>query len=394
MARIRFLAVFFIGIGTVLSAQDLRVSGLLDSKLSAAVGAGSSSGFSYGIEEYANLRLQTRVGQQAVFYGAFNLIAASGNSAAAAKPVPDAGGTVLLQSAYSPYLAGENYAAATELERLYVRLNGEYIDADMGLMRLAFGYGQVFGPSDFLNPRNPLFPDARPRGILGAAFAAYPADAMKLLAFAAAPKDPFNAGGEGSLFGISGEQHGDRASLQLLYAFETPRPGSSFGLHRVGFSLKADMELGVVADVLYTYNHEANPGIDGLSASAGFDYSFFKGNLYVLAEYLYSGSASATAAGGGNLFGFSNRNYLYGMALYRFNDYTNASLACVFGMDDSSFSPVLSFEHELFQGMTLTIQGRMPRDRDTFMDDGEQGELGPKNTGQRFSLTAQLRLRF
>ncbi|MDR3337863.1 MAG: hypothetical protein LBT16_11750 [Treponema sp.] len=174
--------------------------------------------FSYGVEEYANLRMQTRIGKQAVFYGAFNLITASGSSAESAKPVVDANGNVL-QPSYTSYIAGENYGAAMELERLYVRLNGEHIDADMGLMRLAFGYGQAFGLSDFLNPRNPLFPDARPRGILDAAFSAYPVDTMKLLTFATAPKDPFNSGGEGSLFGISGEQHWDKASLQLLTAY-------------------------------------------------------------------------------------------------------------------------------------------------------------------------------
>jgi hypothetical protein len=144
-----------------------------------------------------------------------------------------------------------------------------------------------------------------------------------------------------------------------------------------------------VADVLYTYNHEANPGIDGLSASAGFDYSFFKGDVYVFAEYLYSGSVSATAASGENPFGFLKQHYLYGMASYRFNDYTNASLACLFGMDDSSFSPIVRVEHELFQGMTLTVQGQIPLDQDTFTNNEKQGELGPVSSGSHFLLASR-----
>jgi hypothetical protein len=376
-----------------LFADGPIVSGFLDSKAIFSAGAGTAPDFSYGIEEYANLRMQTRVGDRAIFYGSFNLIAASGSSTEAAKPVQETSGN-LLQSASSSYIAGENYVAAMELERLYVRLNGEYLDIDAGLMRLAFGYGQIFAPSDFLNPRNPLFPDARPRGILGSAFSFYPTDTLKLLTFASAPKNPFNSGGDGSLFGISGDHHWDKASLQLLYSFETPRTGSVYGIHRGGFSLKADLELGFVADMLYTYNHEISPGIDGLSVSIGFDYSFFKGDVYVIAEYLYSGSASATTASSENIFGFSKQNYLYGMALYRFNDYTNLSLACIAGLDDISFSPILGLEHELFQGMTLTVQGQIPLDWKTFTNSGEQGELGSEHTGQKFSLTVKIRLRF
>ncbi|MDR1930454.1 MAG: hypothetical protein LBQ44_07475 [Treponema sp.] len=369
-------------------AEGFVLSGTLDSTVSFAAGAGPF--FSFNIEEYANLRMQTKIKDRAVFYGAFNAIAASGTS------VRTAAALGLLQNADpvglvpSPFVAGENYAAALELERLYFRLNGGYADIDAGLMRLAFGYGQAWGPSDFLNPRNPLFPDARPRAILGSAVSFYPVDTVKLLAFGAAPKNPLNGGGEGFLFGLSGDKHWDRASLQVLYAYETPAEALR-GIHRGGLSLKAELELGFVADLLYTYDDEAKTGVEGLAAAAGFDYSFFDGDFYILAEYLYSGAASTTAlTGGGRL---SNRHYLYGMILYRLNDYTNFSLACIAGFDDLSFAPILGAEYELFQGLTLSLSGQVPLDRDTFSGDGNRGELGPGEPKRNCIITAKARLR-
>jgi hypothetical protein len=367
-------------------AEGPVFSGLLDSKVSFSAGAGNRAGdgsdFSYGIEEYANLRVQTKIRDRAAFYGSFNLLALSGTFAKTAD-------TLGLMN-----VIGENYAAVMELERLYFRLNGDRLDLDAGLMRLGFGYGQVFAPSDFLNPRNPLFPDARPRGILGVNASAYPVDTAKFTAFAVAGKDPLNTEGGGVLFGLSGENHWDRVSLQFLYSFETPQTGPSYGIHRGGLSLKADVEVGIVADMLYTINPEAASGWDGVSVSAGFDYNFFKGDLYVLAEYLYSGSTSSTAASGNNVAGFAKRNYLYAMARYNFSDYTNASLGCIMGMDDVSFAPILSIEHDLFQGMTLMMQCQIPLDRDMFTNNGKQGEFGPIRSGSHFLTDVKVRLRF
>ena len=39
---------------------------------------------------------------------------------------------------------------------------------------------------DFLSARNPLLPEARPRGVLGVAASAYPSDLARIEAFAAA----------------------------------------------------------------------------------------------------------------------------------------------------------------------------------------------------------------
>jgi len=389
-----------------LSAQ-ITVSGILDSTVSMNAGAGDAPEFSIGFEEYANLRFQSRLRDRGAVYGAVNLLAAAGDYASNAALLALYGtGSPLNTTAY---IEGENYIAAIELERLYFRLRGEYTDFDGGLMRLPFGYGQVWAPSDFLNPRNPLKPDARLRGILGAAFSWYPTDEMKLLTFYSSPRDPFNNEGSGSIVGLSFDKHWNKASIQTLYSYETPNGSkiieSPFGIHRFGLSLKADVEIGLYLDTLYSYNYEAGTEWDGLSFSAGTDYSFFDGNFIVLAEYLYNGDTSSTALGyGGN---FSNNHYLYTSFTIRFSDFTSMSAALISGFEDVSFSALISLNHDLFQGVTLTVSAQVPLDRDLFNNDGNRGELGPLPPdelqplkdiiglrGSYFNCTARIRIRF
>jgi hypothetical protein len=175
-----------------------------------------------------------------------------------------------------------------------------------------------------------------------------------------------------------------------LYTFELPKEDSRQGIHRAGLSVKADAEIGLVIDALYTYNYEEKTGLDGLSLGIGADYSFFKGNLIVLAEYLYNGAASSTADEYG---GYSiNENYLYTGFTWRFNDFTNMGVALVSSLDDISFTPMLIMNHELFQGVTLTITAMVPMDRDLFSGNGKRGELGPHVS--HFNCTTRLRIRF
>ncbi|MDR1588412.1 MAG: hypothetical protein LBS57_13245 [Treponema sp.] len=382
--------------GGALYAEGLEFSGVLDSTVNMGAGAGSTPDFFYGLEEYANLRMQAKLRDGVSFYGALNLTAAAGSPAAAAS-APGVGNTSPGLGA-STFTAGENYAAGLELERLYFRFKGDFLDLDGGLMRIAFGYGQVFGPSDFLNPKNPLVPDARPRAVLGGTLSAYPLDSFKLQLFGAAPKDPLNIEGDGGLAGLSGDQHWDKASVQALYAFESPKPGSPQGIHRCGLSLKADIELGFTVDALYTCNPEEGAGIEGLSFSGGFDYSFLDGKWYVLAEYLYNGASSSTSVLSGNVTGFSREHFLYTGITWLYSDYTSFTLACLAGFSDISFAPILSAEHELFQGFILSGSLRVPLDRDLFSGDGNRGELGPippdQDSGSRFILSVKARLRF
>jgi hypothetical protein len=243
----------------------------------------------------------------------------------------------------------------------------------------------------------------------------YPADDFKLQVFGAAPKDPFSVDGKGFLGGLKAENHWSQASLQGLYSYEGPRDNVSvtdtggnveilraetpLGLHRFSLSAKADLELGFAADLMYTLNADNPSGIEGLSASAGFDYSFLDGYLTVLAEYLYNGGKSVSAFNQiDNIYGLSNHHYVYGMVNYAFNDYTSAGVSLLAGLEDLSFMPIISLEHELFQGCALTVTGQIPMDRNLFGDSGNHGELGPLPPGQTkgsyFILTAKARLRF
>jgi len=393
------LALFFVG-HSFISAQDL--SGVFDSTVNYTAGAGDFPDHSWGIEEYANLRLRLRPKDNVILNAAFNLFALSGNYA-----IPAIGTGVMY---------GQNYAAGMELERLFFRINGDLFDTEAGLLRMNFGYGQVWGSSDFLNPRNPLFPNARPRGVIGMNVSFYPADTLKFTVFAAAPKNPLEAEGHGFIPGISLDQHFDRASIQVLYAYETPKgsdephgsaepPGSteppvssSFGIHRFGLSLKADLELGFVADALYTLNPDKLDGVKGLSAGAGFDYNFLSGDLYLLFEYLFNGSSSISAPVYGGTW--KNNHYLYGTMLYRFNDFTSLALSAVLCFDDLSFSPFLTLNYEVFQGFSLNLVTRFAFDRKSFSR-GEAGELGPCHPlpdggegGARVIVNAGARLRF
>ncbi|MDR2448094.1 MAG: hypothetical protein LBD58_12545 [Treponema sp.] len=329
--------------------QAPALSGVLDTTVQSVIGKDS---FAIQFEEYANLRLQTKIKDFAVFNAAFNLIAASG--------IPASG-------ADSDAAADENYYASMELERLSMRLNSDYVDADMGLMRIAFGYGQVFAPSDFFNRRNPLYPNARPRGVLGLALSFYPMEDAKLQVFASAPKKPFSTDGGGWNAGLAVDRHWSKASLQALYGFETPYDAAQsapFGVHRIGLSIKADVAVGLVADALYTYNHtdHQNEFSGGLSASGGFDWSFFDGKLYLLGEYLFSGVSSATAFSQENLFGYSDRHNIYALVQYAFTDYTSASAACIFGFGDEepSVTPIITVTHDFFQGFSLNLTVQAP----------------------------------
>ena len=384
-----FIVVGIFCVAAVGSLTAVELSGVFDSTVNYTAGAGDARAHSFGIEEYANLRLRVPAGDKAVFFAAFNLIAIAGNYLETAEVLGSLYPATSLTSTSLIY--GQNFAAALELERLYFRINGDYIDAEAGLLRLNFGYGQVWGSSDFLNPRNPLVTNARPRGVLAADLSFYPIDSLKLMGFVAGPRDPLEASGGGFIPGFSLDQHWDRASLQFIYSFETPITGFEWGIHRFGLSVKADLELGFLADALYSLNPENVNGIEDLSAGAGFDYNFFGGDLYILFEYLFNGYSSVTAPGFGNIW--TNHHYLYGTALYRFNDYCNLSLTAVFCFDDISFSPFVVFNYDIFQGFSLSLSSRLCLDQKDF-GGTKAGELGPENNRARFIVDAGLRLRF
>ncbi|MDR0669912.1 MAG: hypothetical protein LBF95_07495 [Treponema sp.] len=364
-------ALFALAAGGV-SAQDLSVSGILDSTVNFTAGAGGAEN-SWGMEEYATIRLQARARDEALFYGSVNVSASSGSYAQAAllTAAPGAAGPSLLT-------LGDNYAAAMELERLYVKISRETVDFQAGLTRMAFGYGLVFGPMDFMNPRNPLRPNARPRAVLGADLAFYPKDDVKAGVFSAAARDPLVPSGAGTLAGLSGEYHGDRMSVQGLYVYESPHDALTWGVHRFGLSLKGDLVVGLAAEALYTYEPLAGNAVEGLALSLGFDYAFLDGDLYVLAEYLYRGNSAALS------LGFTGNHHLYANALYRLDDYTRLGLGSMAALDERSLVLMATAEHELFQGFTLNLTCQVPMDRNR----------AGAAAGSRVQSTLMARLRF
>ena len=384
----KFLIMIFAGFAVMLFPAEPELSGVFDSTVNYIAGDRDASEHSWGIEEFANLRLRVRTGEKATFFAALNFFAQAGNYLNPGLfETPDQDS--LLGSALQIY--SPNYIAAIELERLYFRINGDYVDAEAGLFRMNFGYGQVWGSSDFLSSRNPLAINARPRGVLGMNASFYPADSLKLMGFVAGPNNPLEAGGGGIIPGLSLDQHWDRASLQALYAYETPLSDSPMGIHRFGLSLKADVELGLVADALYTLNPDNPDGLDGLSAGVGFDYSFYNGSYYAIVEYLFNGLSSVTALGYDGERIRINYHYLYGTVMYMFNDFSNMSLSTVFCFDDLSFSPFLTVNYELFQGFSLSFTTRFCFDQKDF-GGSKPGELGPE--GARVFVNVGARLRF
>ena len=389
MRRFLLFSIFVLITGG-LFAVDL--TGVTDSTFKYSAGAGTAQDHSFGFEQYANLRLRIDARDMATFFTSFNLIASTGSF------LPD---PLTTHGSFNPYIYGENFAAALELERLYIRIMGEHIDTELGLLRMGFGYGKVWGSMDFLNPRNPLFPNARPRGVLGINSTYYPNNSLRLMGFVAAPKNPRLSSGDGYLPGLLMEQRWDKLRLQALYAFETPVrdaeiPGGglrSAGIHQFGLSINYDLELNFILDAHYSLNPKDLNWINGLSLGFGFDYSFFDGDLLVLTEYLYNGSASVSAIGGFGSGYWSNNHYLFCSATYRLDDFTSISLANILCFDSFSFQPSATLSYIAFQGFTLNLTLSLPLDSTNF-GGNRAGELGPEDLGSKFSLTAGARLRF
>ena len=363
-------AALFLCVNLPLTAADgPSFSGLLDVKTGGGL-ANTDEALS-GFDVYANLRLQERVKDTVTFYTAFNVQAASGMFAA--------------------FQAGGEAAAASietviEAERLYLRWAEDTWGLDAGLMPLHFGYGQVFAPSDFLIKKNPVVLDARPRGIVGAAFTQYPRDNIKVAEFAVFPPGALPGGWKDHHFGAAFESHFSAASVQALYAFQTASDSGQHdeGVHYLGGSIKLEAEIGILADTLYRYDPAGTFDHEGLALSAGADYTL--GKLYVLAEYLYNGRNSASHRTAGGMF--TARNFLAATFLYTISDLTNVTAQGLWSIDGHSLLPSFVFSHDLMQGFTLTVSAQVPLDlADT------PGELGPDGMGQRFSLSAGVRLR-
>ncbi len=405
---------------TSVSAEQWNFSGLFTSTVAGSVGPdypGTGVQGTGGMEEYANLRLTIPSGERGTVFAAVNLIAASGTYV----PVS---GTALASS----FVSGPGYSAAMEVERLYYRIESDAFDQQVGLLRIPFGYGQAWKPSDFLASPNPLNPNARSRGSLGAVFLAYPSDTVEAEAFIAAGPDSTALRGEGALGGTMLEYHGSVGSVQGLYALQAPPKGARWPVHRFGFSGKIDAGLSVVLDALYVldgnviasgyYYDKPWNGFQGLNAALGIDYSFMDGKMYAVLQYLYNGGGAlnpgedldALYSGAPNVWSgtppaqrslrtdipvgpLNRKNYLYQGTTYSYDDYTRWTFSWILCADDLSLLPSLAYEQEPFQGCTVDITVRFPLDLHTFNQGLWYGELGPVFQGESADLALLVTLR-
>jgi len=376
--KISFLLIIitaiFLNAAEAQTRGSAEISGFLDSTVFYSINNTDRFGIysestSWGLEEFANLRLRIRTGEKAILNASFNLAAITGDN------------------------EGSFFISGMELERLFFRINGEYIDTEAGLLRMGFGYGLVWHSMDFINPVNPLTINARPRGVIGANISFFPQDSLKLNFFAASPQEEANFISNetihGIKFGFSSDKDWDKTSMQSLYVYETKSKNNQWGLHHFGFSLKTEIKAGLVTDMLYTLNPSDINGIKGLSAGFGADYSFLNGDLYLMAEYLYNGSKSQTAFDTEKKpDGRFNTHYLNITSVYRFNDYCVLSLAPLFCFDDKSLTAIAGIDYEVFQGFSVNLTAVLPLN---LVNSAYYGEFGPYLHKLSLYITSKLR---
>ncbi len=356
-------------------------SGLYAAALDPSLSQGESSS-AWRFSQGANLRFRAAAGEKGTVNGSFNLLAWSADA-------PEPTVNLAAYGGADPDALRTNLSVSAEVERLYLTLRGESADLDAGLMRMAFGYAPAFRPTDVINPPNPLFPDARPRGVLGAALTAYPAATAKLRAFAASRSGEEGESSPRPLLGLSGDLNASRLSVQPVYFLRLPETFGRRGDQYAGLSLKAEAGAAFTLEALWTDERRDAGFGESVSCALSADWSAFDAKLYLLAQYLWNGPGAEGINGTAALGG---RQYLFSTASWQWDDYTNIGLSALGNLEDGSMAPALTLTHEPFQGMKVTLTGRVFLD----MGDGE-GEFSSSGAGSgytRGSLEARAALRF
>lgn len=376
------------------AAQERSLlSGVLTSSLdllSSRGLAGQDDGFHYGWSNLANMRYRSRVNESLSFFISANLFGSNGY-----------------------YLDLTGAPVRAELERLYLTAGGERVSVDAGLIRITHGYGYLFSPLDILSPRdltNSLDPQARPPGRWGVHAAFYPREMWRVEAFALAPDNPFQSVGWGSRFGGAttlsiGKVNLDAMAVLLLpeIAYRSdplvlgldPSTNNDF-TELVGVGLKVDVEVGLYFETLYRFENQAfrtgtfsGTSFDwhkGLAAAAGLDYTLPGSGIYLLAEYLFSGSTAVSPP-------LAHRDYLFVIARYPAATDLSLGLSCLGGLDDLSALFTAFCEYEIVQGLTLQAALLLPIDRGILDAGAACGEWGSTSLAFRrmFRLGAKMR---
>ncbi|HRX16945.1 MAG TPA: hypothetical protein P5123_11585 [Spirochaetota bacterium] len=383
------LTIMLASTSSTLIADQPVISGISESSVKA--GDTCYTGYTWMAEQFANIRMQADLNDKGAIHAAVNAGVSSDKE--------------------------KKTTTNIEIERLYMSIYGEKSDISTGFMRIPFGYGQAFKPSDFINPQNPLYPEARLKGVLGASAQFYHIQDFKIQLFAADRSDSAHYMEERSILagGPSLDYHNSLFSIQTLYAIQQPIDRSSNSpVHFAGLSLKFDATAGFAIDTLYAHDGEDSGEPDGLKAAFGVDYSLLKGKLYLLMQYFYNGTSSLKSSDKlDKLYGsddwyklppydripvngfheYYRRHYLLLNGVYNLSDYTSISAIIVANIEDYSLIPSIRIEHQPFQGLTLGLTFRKPIDP-YIINDGSKGELGPHHTGYKNQLLIDASMRF
>lgn len=430
--------------------------------------------FTWGWNNYLNLRIKANIGEYLNFGVAFNINMLAGNytdlynyygqgakamliGAFLGNPTkgvpPDP--TLLSftnQNFFSiPFYYGSTYIGSFNFDRLYFKAGNQYFDIETGLIRIPRGYGYSFSPLDLFNPKNPLNLKARPEGKLALIATFYPLSMWKIEAFTVAPDNPIEQKGWGFKFGTATKFNIDKFDFEFLYGLFLPdielvKDPVELGLpeytnndftHIAGFSLKADIEIGLFVEALYRFEHRALwtgyyygkkfYAWRGLEASIGIDYTInipaTYASIYFLAEYMFNGSGmldwgehdldgiyveeedekydrwhykkpfERTPDMVNKPMNYLRHNYLFGLITFKFNSYVSLTNTYIFSIDDQSSLLGGSLDIEPFQAFSITISANFPLGWEVVDPTWNKGEFGPISVGyiQNWKVSAKLK---
>ncbi|HPO50974.1 MAG TPA: hypothetical protein PLO89_11670, partial [Spirochaetota bacterium] len=256
------------------------------------------SNFNWGMSNLLNLRFKANVGEYLTFGFAVNFKMIAGSETDIYKlnytlqafssglsyifaPNSTGGGIVssdggLLKDSYFsiPFYTESTYIGSFTFERVYFKAGNDYFDIETGLIRLARGYGYMFSPTDLFNPRNPTDAQARPAGKLAVVATFYPADMWNIELFSIFPDNPISKKGWGFKFGAATKFSVKKLNFEFLYSLfmpeveyekknKNPITGEDIDIidndftQIAGFSMKADIEIGLFIDAIYKFEHKS-----------------------------------------------------------------------------------------------------------------------------------------
>lgn len=403
--------------------------------------------FNWGLNNFLNLRLNSEINEYISFGFAININTFSGSftnfynyffpdSLFTQLQDPSSDKSTLFKKdsvikIFSlPFYYRSSYVGSIELERLYFKAGNDFFDIETGLIRISSGQKESsFSPIDFLNPRNPLNPTARPDPRLAILVTFYPANLFNVQIFTIAPDNPLESKGWDFKFGTKAKFFFKKFNFEVLYSLflpqieyekdpkniNLPESVNNDFTHIAAISFKIDIEIGLFFDILYRFEHKSFKsgkyygktfyGYEGLEASFGIDWTLPGGIVYMKLEYLFYGSGmldwwdeideiyilewkyknpydrSLLLKSEKKVLNFLRHNYIFGLVNVKVNDYLRLGASYLFGADDQSGLLTIFSEIEPFQAFTINVSGMFPFDWSMINKDWRVGEFSATNLG-------------